>query len=134
MEKRKLNISFNKSGRGSISPRINLPTTWVKEMGITQDEKEVNVYFVNGEIIITKKEIEKIEGADKFELMIKEKFLMEISQDARVEYIVYTRGYYKLLLKEKYASTYKNGEPTSIFYVTKQKEVREIMDKIVERA
>lgn len=66
--------------------------------------------------------------------MIKEKFLMEISLDARVEYIVYTRGYYKLSLKEKCASTYKNGNLTSIFYVTKQKEVREIIDKIVERA
>lgn len=66
--------------------------------------------------------------------MIKEKFLMEISQDARVEYIVYTKGYYKLALKDEYVSTYRDNKPFGIFYITKQKEVREIIDKIVERA
>lgn len=66
--------------------------------------------------------------------MIKENFLMEISQDARVEYIVYIRGYYKLVLKEKYVSTYKDDKPFGVFYVSSQKAVREIMDKIIERA
>lgn len=61
MGKRKLNISYNKSSRGSISPRINLPATWIKEMEITQDEKEVNVYYLNDRIVISKKEIDDFE-------------------------------------------------------------------------
>ncbi|MBM6875309.1 hypothetical protein H6A04_06540 [Fusobacterium mortiferum] len=65
--------------------------------------------------------------------MIKEKFLMEISQDARVEYIVYTKGYYKLALKDGYVSTYRDNKPFGIFYITKQKEVREVMNGITKR-
>lgn len=65
--------------------------------------------------------------------MIKEKFLIEISQDARVEYIVYIKGYYKLALKDEYVSTYKDNKPFGIFYISKQKEVREVMSRIVKR-
>lgn len=42
-EKRNLKVSFTKSGAGSTTNRITLPTTWIREMGITEDEKEVEV-------------------------------------------------------------------------------------------
>ncbi|WP_195940925.1 AbrB/MazE/SpoVT family DNA-binding domain-containing protein [Romboutsia sp. 1001713B170131_170501_G6] len=54
MEKRKLNISFNKSGSGSYTPRISLPATWVKEMGLDKENREVEVIFENSQIIIKK--------------------------------------------------------------------------------
>lgn len=56
-------------------------------------------------------------------------FLAEISSDARVESIVYMRGYYKLSLKDEYISTHKDKE-FGVFYVSTQKEVREIINKI----
>lgn len=34
MKERELNIYFSKSASGSHTPRISLPTTWIKEMGI----------------------------------------------------------------------------------------------------
>ena len=61
--------------------------------------------------------------------MKKTEFLAEISSDARVESIVYVRGYYKLSLKDEYISTYKDKE-FGVFYVSAQKEVREIINKI----
>lgn len=54
MEKRKLNISFTKSGQGNISTRIILPTSWIKEFGISQEDREVFVYKFDDEIIIRK--------------------------------------------------------------------------------
>lgn len=43
--KRKLNIIYNKSGRGNITNRITLPFTWVRDMGITQEDRAVVVEY-----------------------------------------------------------------------------------------
>lgn len=58
MEKRKLNIQFAKSGSGSRTTRITLPVSFIDKLGITADNREVNVIYVNGKIIITKEEYE----------------------------------------------------------------------------
>ena len=55
-EKRELNISFNKSGSGSYTPRISLPATWINEMGIDKENRKVSVTFKDGKIIIEKAE------------------------------------------------------------------------------
>lgn len=59
MEKRTAKILFNKSGgtssKSGITNRITLPTTWIKEMGITEENREVQISF-DGEKIIIKKE------------------------------------------------------------------------------
>lgn len=56
MEERKLNIIFNKSGSGSINTKVSLPVTWIKQMGITKDNREVIAEFneEKQEIIIKK--------------------------------------------------------------------------------
>lgn len=54
MDKRQLNISFNKSGSGSITPKISLPSTWIREMGLDKENRKVEVVFENGEIKIKK--------------------------------------------------------------------------------
>lgn len=51
---RELNISFNKSGNGSFTPRISLPIAWIREMGIDQENRKVKVVFENNEIKIKK--------------------------------------------------------------------------------
>jgi len=56
MEERKLNIIFNKSGSGSINTKVSLPVTWIKQMGITKDNREVIAEFdeEKQEIVIKK--------------------------------------------------------------------------------
>lgn len=54
MQERELNISFNKSGNGTYTPRISLPIAWVREMGIDQENRQVKVTFEDGEIKIKK--------------------------------------------------------------------------------
>lgn len=57
MEGRKLKVIFGKDGRGATNTKITLPVTWLKEMGITQDEREVIMeYDKENEIITIKKE------------------------------------------------------------------------------
>lgn len=57
MEERKLKILFGKSGSGSISPRISLPIGWIRDMGISQENRNVNVtYNEETKEIIIKKE------------------------------------------------------------------------------
>lgn len=54
MAERKLKIIFGKSGSGSYTARLTIPISWVKEMGITQEDREVTAKFENGKIIIEK--------------------------------------------------------------------------------
>ena len=53
-ESRQLKVSFNRSGSGSISSSVRLPISWLKEMNISKEEREVEVIFDNGKIIIKK--------------------------------------------------------------------------------
>ncbi|WP_349764103.1 hypothetical protein [Fusobacterium sp. SYSU M8D902] len=55
MELRKLKISYIKSGSGSWNTRLNIPISWIKELEISQDDREVFVYKINDKIIISKK-------------------------------------------------------------------------------
>lgn len=58
MEEKRARVIFNKSGgtagKGGITNRITIPTTWVKEMGITEEQREVNISFDGEKIMIEK--------------------------------------------------------------------------------
>lgn len=54
MKVRKQNISFLKSGSGSLNSRIMLPITWIRELGLSQEEREVYIYQIGEEIVIRK--------------------------------------------------------------------------------
>ncbi|MCC0658645.1 AbrB/MazE/SpoVT family DNA-binding domain-containing protein [Clostridioides sp. ES-S-0123-01] len=56
MEQRELNISFHKSGNGYTTTRLSLPINWVKELGISQEERKVIVTLEDGKITIEKAE------------------------------------------------------------------------------
>lgn len=43
------------AGKNSVNYKISLPAEMVKELGITQEDKSVLVYFDDGKIIIEKK-------------------------------------------------------------------------------
>ncbi len=56
MEKRDLKVSFHKAGNGKGS-KINLPIQWLRELGITEDEREIELFFdkENKSLVIKKK-------------------------------------------------------------------------------
>lgn len=56
MEKRILKILFSKSGNGYPSPKINLPTKWIKDMGVSEENRDVSITYdeEKKEIIIRK--------------------------------------------------------------------------------
>lgn len=63
MDKRKVNVIFNKTGRGFRTYKISLPSPWIDEFGLTEEDKAVFMYFENGKIIISKVDIMKrLEG------------------------------------------------------------------------
>ena len=39
-EKRDVKITFNRNGRGAITPKLSLPVPFVKELGFTEDDRE----------------------------------------------------------------------------------------------
>lgn len=56
INKRKLKVLFSKSGSGSTNTKVSLPITWLKEMGITEEEREITAEHTGDSIIIKKAE------------------------------------------------------------------------------
>lgn len=58
-ENRELKIMFNKSGgtasKNSYSPKISIPKSWLDDMGITLDAREIIASYENKKITIEKK-------------------------------------------------------------------------------
>lgn len=58
MEEKRAKVIFNRSGgtagSGGITNRITIPTKWIKEMGITEEQREVNISFDGEKIMIEK--------------------------------------------------------------------------------
>lgn len=49
-------VTFAQSGSGSISARLTIPTAFVELLKINKDEREVEITFEDGKLIITKAE------------------------------------------------------------------------------
>lgn len=47
-------ITFNKSGKGSVTGRLNIPPAYLELLGITKDERHVDISFIDGQIVIKK--------------------------------------------------------------------------------
>lgn len=54
MEEKELKVTFNKSGAGNITPRLTLPTAWVKELELDKDNRVIKATFDGNKIIIEK--------------------------------------------------------------------------------
>lgn len=52
---RSLKIIFGKGGSGSTTTRLTLPITYIKQLGITPEERDVIVELDEDKIIIKKK-------------------------------------------------------------------------------
>ena len=56
MEERKLRVIFAKDGRGATNTKITLPISYLKEMGVTPEDREVTLKYdeENKQIILSK--------------------------------------------------------------------------------
>jgi antitoxin component of MazEF toxin-antitoxin module len=58
MQDRIVKVSFNKSGGtakgNAITNRVTIPTKWMKQLGITEYDREVRLSLENDKIIIEK--------------------------------------------------------------------------------
>lgn len=45
MEERVLKVLWNKSGSGSISPRVLIPIGWLRDMGVNETSKELKATY-----------------------------------------------------------------------------------------
>lgn len=57
MELKKLNVSFAKSKAGSLTGRLILPTSWLRELNVTENDRQLCVYKSFDKIYISKEPI-----------------------------------------------------------------------------
>lgn len=53
-ETRVLNVIFNLSGCGSMSTKLSIPITFFRKLGVTENDRSVEVTLKGDEIIIKK--------------------------------------------------------------------------------
>lgn len=101
----KSKVYFSKSGSGSISGRVTIPKAYLDAMKINELEKDINIEFDNGNIIISKVKVNRIEG---------------VSYDEMVKYILnnveYTYNVSRCL------NDFINECSEGIFYMTEDQE------------
>ena len=69
MEGRKLNISYNKSGNGYLTPKLSLPKSDLEDMGVIPEDREINYSYNNqNKIMFLSKE-----SLEDYEIIIKKK-------------------------------------------------------------
>lgn len=47
-------ITFNKSGSGSKSARLNIPVAFIELLNINENDREVDISFSDGKLVIKK--------------------------------------------------------------------------------
>lgn len=50
----KSRVTFNKSGSGSKSGRVTIPATLLEVLNITEEDREVEITYIDGKIVIEK--------------------------------------------------------------------------------
>lgn len=53
---KRLKVNFNKGGKGGVSAKLTLPIKMIRELGLSEEEKYIDVYFSDNKIIIEKSE------------------------------------------------------------------------------
>ena len=58
VQQKTVRVIFNKSGgtasKGGVTNRVTIPTTWIREMGITEENRDVTIQFDGEKITIIK--------------------------------------------------------------------------------
>ena len=49
-----MNIIFNKAGSGSMSTKVSIPISWIRQMGISQEDRNAVLEFDGKQITIRK--------------------------------------------------------------------------------
>jgi hypothetical protein len=57
-----INKAGGNAGKSSKGYRLSLPTVWMKEMGITEEDRDLELFYDGTEIIIKKKEADHGRG------------------------------------------------------------------------
>ncbi len=47
-------VMFNKSGSGSVNAKVIIPVAYLEVLGITEEERDIDVKLVGKKIVITK--------------------------------------------------------------------------------
>lgn len=54
IEIKTLTMIINKNSSGYVGGKVSIPNKWLRDMGITQDDRKIKVTYTNGTITIEK--------------------------------------------------------------------------------
>lgn len=97
MEEKELNISFNKSGRGSITPRVILPISWTKKMKLDENNKQIKASYGLEKILLERGNSWENELEDNKKGIFKKIKMMELGlmNDEKLDLIGEARFHYE---------------------------------------
>lgn len=130
MEVRKAKMIVNKSGAGSSTFRATLPSSWVREMGLDEEKRNLKLYF-DGERIIIKNNEEEIRMLEKLLGLAKVEIEKEMNRLGYIDDSDNTDRFLDELAKDLVEKELVPDGDLDLYY-EKEAEIEELVEELLE--
>lgn len=132
METRKARMIVNKSGAGNSTFRATLPATWIRQMGLSEDLRNLKLKF-NGKEITIKNNEGEIEMLNRLLEVAK----VEVEKEMNERNYIYdgdnTDRFLDELAKELVKNEILKGDDDIDLYYEKEGEIEELSEELLEK-
>lgn len=131
MQAKKALLTVNKGGSGSSTFRATLPTSWIREMKLNEDTRNIKIEFDGTRIVITNNE-EEIKMLNKLMKKAKVEIEKEIEVVGFIDDSDNTDRFLDQLSRSLTEKEILKGNSDLEFYYEKEDEIEDVTEKLLE--
>lgn len=131
MEKRKARMIVNRSGSGNSTFRATLPNSWIRQMGLSEDNRNLKLEF-DGKVITIKNNEEEIKMLERLLGLARVKIEKEIDRLGYIDDSDNNERYLDNLAKELAEKELLQGSEDLDLYYEKEQDIEELSETLLE--
>lgn len=130
MQTRRVKMVVNKAGSGSSTFRVTLPTSWIRQMGLGEDNRHLKLFF-DGKQIIIKNNEEEIKMLEKLLSLAKVEIEKEMDRVGFIDDSDNTDRFLDELAKNLVEKELVPDGDLDLYY-EKEAEIEELSEELLE--
>lgn len=130
MQTRRVKMVVNKAGSGSSTFRVTLPTSWIRQMGLGEDNRHLKLFF-DGKQIIIKNNEEEIKMLEKLLSLAKVEIEKEMDRVGFIDDSDNTDRFLDELAKNLVEKELVPDGDLDLYY-EKEAEIKELSEDLLE--
>jgi len=131
MKKRRAKMVVNKAGSGSSTFRVTLPASWIRQMGLGEDNRHLKLFF-DGKQIIIKNNEEEIKMLGKLLSLAKVEIEKEMDRVGYIDDSDNNERFLDSLAKELVKKEILQGNDNIDLYYEKESEIEELSEELLD--